>query len=435
MNIEQYIVFSDDYVILFLNLNNVNPTEVDILRLQEDEQVVQKYFNENNESILKYFDENDISNAWNLFIKYYHMSKECESEGKFTYQLGDTGTILYTSKYMVIIKEKDSIIFRENNLNDIIGLYNKEDFYKKYPNLSQSVYNDIINDIKKNGKAYTFLLSYQNLEWDIFDVCVDNNYRNNKWGTKLTRGCIDFVNLLHVTKYTGEVAVNIEEKKIIYPHRIQLFVRPENKFAVRAYLNAGYTDTIFQNPEEFMVREFPWWQGRKGLFPNPMVYLSYVFQKPLPPEEVLPSNISTNIFLVNLLNPIQSTDILISKNTDNNFTEHKNSFIQKIEQNLFQQNLEKNIQSIQLYLYNSLGGDIINNILITNDKIIEIKYQKEWKQGVINLLNFIRIYPGKEMILYLYKEKDEQKEEIQLGEEYKIKVFFVGKNEDQFVYL
>ena len=429
MNIEQYIVFSDDYVILFLNLNNVNPREVDILRVQENEQVVQKYFNENNESILKYFDENDISNAWNLFIKYYHMSKECESEGNFTYQLGDTGTILYTTKYMVIIKEKDSIIFRENNLNDIIGLYNKEDFYKKYPNLSQSVYNDIINDIKKNGKAYTFLLSYQNLEWDIFDVCVDNNYRNNKWGTKLTRGCIDFVNLLHVINYTGEVEVNIEEKKIIYPHRIQLFVRPENKFAVRAYLNAGYTDTMFQNPEEFMVKEFPWWQGRKGLFPKPMVYLSYVFQKSLPPDAVLPpdtvlpSDISTNIVL-NLLKPFQLTDILISKNTDITFIEHKNSFIQKIEQNLFQQ-----------YLYNILGGDIINNILITNDKIIEIKYQKEWKQGVINLLNFNRVYPGKEMILYLYKEKDEQKEEIQLGEEYKIKVFFVGKNRDQFVYL
>lgn len=258
--------------------------------------------------------------------KYRTMSQKCESQGYFIDgMINAPWYTYYKTVYLVLCVPKNpgeistgpQVFSRDN-----IGLLDNE-----------TLQNYFLNSI-----SYAFLCSHNDSMFDIWDVCVDHTVRtvpgipSHKAGTRMAKGCLNFVDLL-IRHYIPETRHYFNPEGIPYsgsmnnnisiPITVELFARKDNIPAIKAYINAGLNDNI-EKPE--YVTNMPWLlrlgfgELSAGL---EYVYLSYTFQYSLTPIRIS----DTQIKYV-LRDKIIKDDYMIDKDT---LTAIKEDFIHKIK--------------------------------------------------------------------------------------------------------
>ena len=218
--------------------------------------------------------------------KYTKMSANCESKGAFAAgMIGASFYKNYKTAYLVLCIPKvegevatGHQIYTKDNINELS---------------IDTLQNFIINSI-----SYAFLCSHNDSIFDIWDVCVDHTVRtvpgtpSHKAGTRMTKGCLTFVDIL-IRHFIPKTIENFGAEGILYPGDIdntislpvtvELFARKDNIPAIKAYINAGLND---HTKEPVYVTNMPWLL-RAGYGPLDQelefVFLSYTYKYSLNP--------------------------------------------------------------------------------------------------------------------------------------------------------
>ena len=269
---------------------------------------------------------NEVQKYVNMNIeKYTRMSTTCESMGAFAAGMVNASWYeLYKTAYLVLCIPKS-----ENEDSTGHQIYTKETI--------NTISTSLIQHYITNSISYAFLCSHNDSMFDIWDVCVDNMVRtspgspSHKAGTRMTKGCVEFIDLL-VRYFIPETKNNFINEGIAYPGTIsenitlpvsvELFARKDNIPAIKAYINAGLTDNI-ESP--VYVKNMPWLE-RTGFGPlsgtQEFVYLSYTYKYSLNPIKI-----NENTVRYVLGNTVKKNDETI-KQAD--LKKIKDDFIEKI---------------------------------------------------------------------------------------------------------